>query len=228
MSKFKETIAEYLKDNPDLVTYLKGAAIGAAVAIVVGTIVEDFLTAGAGILDDWQPGINLKWEYYMRSVGKPLLDADDVHTYCNLYCNIDDVPGDSAESVFINIYAVMLPDNSWVTVKWSSMDKDFKQEMNNDSLLAYQQLHFDIAELVARQLRRDLSLVILPRDKYREKIKVMLDKAADTLIKMRQQFDDEVKHNPISPQLVVWQQDIAQKLTALNPYTKHTVEVDIR
>jgi hypothetical protein len=53
MSRVKETIAEYMKDNPDLVTYLKGAAIGAAAAIVVGTIVEDFLTAGAGILDDW-------------------------------------------------------------------------------------------------------------------------------------------------------------------------------
>jgi len=39
--------------NPDLVTYIKGAAIGAGVAIIVSTIIEDFLTLGAGIADDW-------------------------------------------------------------------------------------------------------------------------------------------------------------------------------
>jgi hypothetical protein len=36
-----------------LVTYIKTAAIGAGVAIVVGTILEDIITAGAGIADDW-------------------------------------------------------------------------------------------------------------------------------------------------------------------------------
>jgi hypothetical protein len=176
----------------------------------------------------WQPGIKLKWEYYMRSVGKPSPEAGDAHTYCNLYCNIDDVQGDSTESVAVNIYAVMLPNNSWVAVDWSSVDKDLRQEINNDSLLAYEQLHFDLAELVARQLRRDLSQVILPRGKYRQKIKKMLDEAAVTLSKLQQQYDDAVKHNPASPQMAVWQQDIARQLTELNPYTKHTVEVDIR
>lgn len=48
-----EIIAEYLQQNPDLVTYIKGAAIGAGVAIIVGTIIEDFLTLGAGLADDW-------------------------------------------------------------------------------------------------------------------------------------------------------------------------------
>lgn len=49
-------ISEYLADpdNADVLVYIKGAAIAAGVAIIVGTIIEDFLTAGAGILDDWQ------------------------------------------------------------------------------------------------------------------------------------------------------------------------------
>jgi hypothetical protein len=46
-------IAEFLQQNPDLVTYIKSAAIGAGVAIIVGTILEDILTLGAGIADDW-------------------------------------------------------------------------------------------------------------------------------------------------------------------------------
>lgn len=47
-------IAEFLRkpENADLVNYFKTAAIGAAVAIVVGTIAEDFVTLGGGIWDD--------------------------------------------------------------------------------------------------------------------------------------------------------------------------------
>lgn len=52
-SNFKPILAEYMKQNPELLTYIKGAAIGAGVAIVVGTILEDVITAGAGIADDW-------------------------------------------------------------------------------------------------------------------------------------------------------------------------------
>jgi hypothetical protein len=53
MPSFEIIISQFCHDNPELVTYLKSAAITAAVAIVVGTIVEDFATAGVGIADDW-------------------------------------------------------------------------------------------------------------------------------------------------------------------------------
>ncbi len=48
-------IAEYFNDpqNADVLNYIKAAALGAGVAIVVGTILEDVVTAGAGIADDW-------------------------------------------------------------------------------------------------------------------------------------------------------------------------------
>lgn len=52
-NKFKEVIAQYLKENPDLVGYIKGAAFTSAVAIIVGTILEDIFSGGAGIADDW-------------------------------------------------------------------------------------------------------------------------------------------------------------------------------
>ena len=49
---FDQIIAEYLQQHPELVTYIKNAAYGAAVIIIVGTIVEDFLTVGGGVSDD--------------------------------------------------------------------------------------------------------------------------------------------------------------------------------
>lgn len=48
-----QVIAEYLHQHPELVTFLKGAALVGAAAIVVGTILEDVISAGAGVADDW-------------------------------------------------------------------------------------------------------------------------------------------------------------------------------
>ena len=53
LSDADAVISEYMAGHPELVTYIKSAAIGAAVTVVVGTIVEDIFTGGAGILDDW-------------------------------------------------------------------------------------------------------------------------------------------------------------------------------
>ena len=46
-------IIVFLRENPDVATFLKAAAYGAAAGIVVATIVEDIVTLGAGIADDW-------------------------------------------------------------------------------------------------------------------------------------------------------------------------------
>lgn len=53
VTDFDRIIAQYMKEHPELAAFIKGAAVGAAVSIVVGTIVEDFSTIGAGILDDF-------------------------------------------------------------------------------------------------------------------------------------------------------------------------------
>ncbi|MFM2339048.1 MAG: hypothetical protein RL115_2241 [Bacteroidota bacterium] len=46
-------IAEFFQENPEVVNFIKGAAIGAGAAIIIATIVEDIVTLGAGIADDW-------------------------------------------------------------------------------------------------------------------------------------------------------------------------------
>lgn len=42
-------IAEFLQQNPELVNYIKGAAVGAGITIIVGTILEDIITAGVAL-----------------------------------------------------------------------------------------------------------------------------------------------------------------------------------
>lgn len=48
-ANLEEQIVIFLRKNPELIPYLKTAAVG----IVIATIVEDIATSGVGIADDW-------------------------------------------------------------------------------------------------------------------------------------------------------------------------------
>jgi hypothetical protein len=53
MDNLEEKILVYLQEYPEVIKYIKAAAVGAAVTIVIGTIIEDIITLGAGVADDW-------------------------------------------------------------------------------------------------------------------------------------------------------------------------------
>ena len=52
-NRVDETIFAFCQVNPDLANFIKNAAYSVAFGIIVGTLVEDILTLGAGIADDW-------------------------------------------------------------------------------------------------------------------------------------------------------------------------------
>ncbi len=49
-ANMQQQILAFLRQNPKIIPYLKGAAA----AVVIGTIVEDIVTEGVGITDDWE------------------------------------------------------------------------------------------------------------------------------------------------------------------------------
>ncbi|ANI88256.1 hypothetical protein A9P82_02420 [Arachidicoccus ginsenosidimutans] len=53
-NNYERIISEFLRDpnNQDMVNYIKTAAVGVGVGIVVGTLIEDFLSDGMGFYDD--------------------------------------------------------------------------------------------------------------------------------------------------------------------------------
>jgi hypothetical protein len=50
---YEKAILAFLRNNTDIAQHFKNSVIYAASAIIIGTLIEDILTAGAGILDDW-------------------------------------------------------------------------------------------------------------------------------------------------------------------------------
>lgn len=91
----------------------------------------------------------LKWDYFQEVLhveggGKDLLAS----TWSKVYYKLADtlsfqnkIPG-----VAVSVYAVMVPSKSYV-----------KASANRKGLLEHEQIHFDIAELCARKIRKELS-----------------------------------------------------------------------
>jgi hypothetical protein len=50
---YQTVISQFCNENPDVVTFIKGATVTVGVAIMVATILEDIISGGAGIADDW-------------------------------------------------------------------------------------------------------------------------------------------------------------------------------
>ena len=56
-SNTNRIIAEFMDQNPDLVTYIKSAALTIGVGVIVATIIEDVITLGAGIAGWMSPAL---------------------------------------------------------------------------------------------------------------------------------------------------------------------------
>ena len=80
------------------------------------------------------------------------------------------------------VFAKFAPHKSWV-----------KKEFADESLLAHEQLHFDITELYARMLRKSIS-EYTPGENIREELRQIYEKNGEERNAMQARFDEETDH----------------------------------
>jgi transcriptional/translational regulatory protein YebC/TACO1 len=101
------------------------------------------------------------------------------------------------------------PKDSWVKVNSKS-----------ESLLAHEQLHFDISELYARKMREFLAGF---HPQSIQEAKTELKKAHTKIererIKLQNLYDIETKHGNLNSQQLKWQKRIAEELSKLEEYS---------
>lgn len=90
----------------------------------------------------------------------------------------------------------------------------------SDALLAHERLHFDIAELYARKVRKKISEMsdeqVNDVKKYNAAIQVILDESNDA----DQQYDRETLHGAFRKEQAAWQKKIKDELLALEDFKK--------
>ena len=93
-------------------------------------------------------------------------------------------------------------------------------ESKSDAILRHEQLHFDIAELSARKLRKSLSELNLSRERYAKQIQAVYDEVIGAGDAMQKAYDDETEHGLLQDEQKRWSEKIARELLDYIDYAK--------
>jgi hypothetical protein len=93
-------------------------------------------------------------------------------------------------------------------------------ESKTDAILRHEQLHFDIAELSARKLRKKLSELKLTRERYAKQIQAAYDEVIGAGEAMQKAYDEETAHGLLRDEQKRWSDKIASELLDYIDYSK--------
>lgn len=151
---------------------------------------------------EWNEFYDLRWEDFQ---GKP---GDDAAGDAGTSVQIKAKPYLVKKKVKYDVYVLFNKDKSW------SRDKSIQ-------LLAHEQLHFDLAEVYARRIRKKVRELnekkIEDVNVYNEAIQKILDESneADGL------YDIETLHGMMDKKQAEWAKKIQNELVSLKSYKKH-------
>ena len=93
-----------------------------------------------------------------------------------------------------------------------------KIEKASDELLRHEQYHFNISELHARILRKELSLLDKTDPKILKKVNKLFDQVHASSIKMQELYDEETNHSINELAQEEWEKKIDKQLQLLIDY----------
>lgn len=149
----------------------------------------------------WQPGRRLAWADFKGSPDRssPMDALTESGITFTWTC---DHRGFKAV-----IYSLFVPSKSWVKAP-------------TGSLLAHEQLHFDITELHARKLRKYFAEMRNPCYLGKEGINTAARRIIQESNDMQRRYDDETRHSERYSEQKRWETLIAQQLQDLSAYAE--------
>jgi predicted secreted Zn-dependent protease len=178
---------------------MKKAAI--VFLVLISQTVASIAQTTSQNLIEWNEFYTLSWEDFegVRTGGS----IGDAGTAVSIKAK----PYMVKNKVKYNVYAYFNREKSWATDK-------------SEELLKHEQLHFDIAELYARKIRKRISELsasgVNDVKIYNEEIQELLDESNSADI----QYDLETLHGALVKRQATWEKNVKQELEALAKYKK--------
>ncbi len=88
----------------------------------------------------------------------------------------------------------------------------YKPVLCDDFVLSHEQLHFDISELFARKLRKELSEATFTHENIKAKVKAIYNKNNKALNDYQNRYDEETNFSRYLQQQILWNKKIAEVL----------------
>lgn len=166
----------------------------------------------------WHGGQRLTWADFEEQVQYDKYPRVRAKVACGLQYGLGN-RSTTAETIILPVfvYAVMVPKHSWMR----------KENIGKRDILVHEQLHFDIIELGARQLRQQLLLGGLRKDGYSKGLRKLVRAQWKATQSMQEKFDEAVRDDVHHAKLAQWLADIAEKLHLLEAYAEPEVKVSL-
>ena len=151
----------------------------------------------------------LTWDNFQEDRSNVKRPGVLASTLTKLYVtDIDTAMYQQKKGITVNVFALMIPSFSWVK----------ESSLNSKSILAHEQLHFDIVELIARRMRKELSEQKVTIKNYNKAINTIKKQRIKMLAKMQREYDETHRQ-----QWNKWVKDVTNEITELDKYKNTTV-----
>lgn len=129
-------------------------------------------------------------------------------TYSGIRYDVMTVDG----QVEIEINCYFIPSRSWV-----------QEGFEKPYLLRHEQLHFDITEIFARKMRKEMaayemSVSDFMRQNLSRELESVYDRLYEEMVKMQKQYDAETDHSLKREEQKRWEEKVAALLSELDDY----------
>lgn len=157
----------------------------------------------------WSKNHKISWDDFQ---GLP--DSTSVFS-ANTSVIVDYSHKTSESKIEYSIYCYFLKKSSWT------------KKTTSEKLLVHEQLHFDIAELITRKIRRAFTLY---QSKNLKETQIFIDKTnkdfyLEELPIFNKKYDTETNHGLIADKQKEWEQKIAAELKKLEAYSTTKVVI---
>ena len=152
----------------------------------------------------WTSNYKLKWDDF-QGIKDTLIDINEESM---IKTKIEVITKISKEKVEFQILSYFDKEKSW-TINDSSL-----------MLLNHEQLHFDITEIFARELRKKLSSIkFISSQNLKDKVKELYHKVNLASIEYQLKYDRETNHSKNKSQQLIWNERIKDILKNTNNYS---------
>lgn len=148
----------------------------------------------------WRPDKKLNWNHFQAtsdpSSAYHALSSTGISLSATSKIFRDDIEVD------FKIYCFFNPQESWV-----------KSGKHSPALLAHEQLHFDIAEVFTRKLRKQLNNIRFHHRDYQQQIDETFEALLDEMDDIHTRYDRETEHGINATSQAKWNHMVQKKLS---------------
>lgn len=153
----------------------------------------------------WCPNeYRLKWTDFQGTAPESPFSAQ---SNCMFIFSVRPELADETMTLHMQLSACFARTTSWV-----------KPGIDSDSLLAHEQLHFDICELYIRKLRKQIMEMELDPMRYQDQFQPVFNQVWIDYQKAQNKYDEETEHGLIADQQQRWKNEVAAELIGLKEF----------